>query len=121
MNWPFFIWGVFGSLWLIVLLVVTALRTKTMMVTSLLLLIGVPLIAGSLTLDGFRVLALVALPATMILIGFFVDSLNSKMSMHPFVTCAVLTLLIITPPAESAWSAIGPSVYDFLAQFAKLH
>lgn len=121
MNWPFFIWGIFGSLWLIVLLVVTALRTKTMMVTSLLLLIGVPLIAGSLTLDGFRVLALVALPVTMILIGFFVDSLNSKMSMHPFVTCAVLTLVIITPPAESAWSAIGPSVYDFLAQFAKMN
>ncbi len=117
MYWPLYVWGIFGALWLVVLLSVASLRSKKSMIISLVILIGIPLIASAITLDGFRVLALVALPVTLLIAGNFVDSMKTNKFAAPPIAVALLFLLIFAPPVELSWPAIGPIIFDFLNQY----
>lgn len=113
--WPLYIWGIFGCLWVIVLLVLGSLSSTKLMIISGLMLVVVPLLAASVTLDGYRVLALVALPVTLLIAGYFIDSNRKIHSFAPYLAVSLIALLLITPPVELSWPAIGPLVYDFLA------
>lgn len=117
MYWPLYVWGIFGALWLVVLLSVASLRSKKSAIISLVILLGIPLLAGAITLDGFRVLALVALPVTLLIIGSFVDSMKTNRFTAPFITIAMLFILVFAPPVELSWPAIGPIVFDFLNHY----
>ena len=117
MYWPLYIWGIFGALWLVVLLSVASMRSKTAAIISLAILIGIPLLAGAITLDGFRVLALVALPVTLLIVGNFVDSMKTSRSSNPFMAVAMLSILFFAPPVELSWPAIGPTLFDFLNKY----
>jgi hypothetical protein len=119
MYWPLYIWGIFGALWLIVLLVITSLPSKVSVLFAFVLLLGIPLISASLTLDGYRVLALVALPITLLIVGYFIDSQSQtkNKSLAPILAVSILALLIFAPPAELSWPAVGPLIYDYVAQY----
>lgn len=116
MFWPLYIWGIFGALWLVVLLSVASLRSKRTAIISLVILTGIPLFAGAITLDGFRVLALVALPVTLLIVANFVDSMKTSKFPTPYLAIAMLVILILAPPVELSWPSIGPLIYDFLSQ-----
>jgi len=117
MYWPLYVWGIFGALWLVVLLSVASLRSKKSVIISLVILLGIPLIASAITLDGFRVLALVALPVTLLIAGNFVDSMKTNKFAAPLIAVVMLFLLIFAPPVELSWPAIGPIIFDFLDQY----
>jgi len=117
MYWPLYVWGIFGVLWIVVLLSVASLQSKKSAIISLVILVGIPLLAGAITLDGFRVLALVALPVTLLIVGNFVDSIKTNKFTAPFIAVAMLFILVIAPPAELSWPAIGPIIIDFLNQY----
>lgn len=114
MFWPLYIWGIFGALWLVVLLSVASLRSKRSMVLALTILIGIPLFAGAITLDGYRVLALVALPVTLLILANFADSIKIEKFHAPCLAIAMLIILIFAPPVELSWPSIGPIIYDYL-------
>ena len=117
MFWPLYIWGIFGALWLVVLLSVASLQSKRTAIMSLVILTGIPLFVGAITLDGFRVLALVALPVTLLIVANFVDSLKTGKLHAPYLAISMLVILIFAPPVELSWPSIGPLIYDFLGQY----
>lgn len=114
--WPMYLWAVFGAFWVIALLTIASLRSKSAGVLSIFVITGIPLLAAALTLDGFRVIALVALPITLLIAGSFMDSISSHQWIRSYLAVGMIMLIIFTPPAEIGWPSIGPLIYDFLAR-----
>jgi len=110
--WPLYIWSLFGAIWVIFLLFALGQHGKKYFSILAIFGIGVPLLSAAVTLDGPRVLALIALPISLMLISTIARRFSEEASPRNLLAVTVVALVLIAPSAENGWAAIGPMLVD---------
>lgn len=111
-QWPWLLYGVAGTLWIALVPMLGwawSVNSRWQRVALLVGLLGIPLIATFVTLDGVRVLAAVSAPVLLAAMFAWMDSpaWDSRESSQRMVG-ALATGGVLAPPVMSAWSEAAP-------------
>lgn len=111
-QWPWLLYSIAGALWIALVPMLAwawSMSTPWRRVALLVGLLGMPLVATFLTLDGVRVLAAVSAPVLLAALLMWIDSSewDSRESAHRMVGALAIGG-VLAPPVVNAWSQIAP-------------